>query len=169
MTKANGRGLNWRWEPPKQRFLRFIDQTAGADACWPWTGSKARNGYGQFGLSKSERHVMAHRYAWILFCGKIPKGLCVCHYCDNRACVNPAHLFVGTQQDNIRDCVRKQRHGTKTHPAIFARTGWRQLTVDQVKAIRADSRSERALAAEFGVSANCIGSIKRRRTWRFIP
>lgn len=163
MTKANGRGRGWRREPPERRFLRFADKSGGAAACWPWTGSKAPNGYGQFDK------IIAHRFSWTLVHGDIPEGLCICHRCDNRGCVNPAHLFLDTQQNNIRDCVSKGRHGTRTHPAKFARGGWRELTVDQVKTIRTDSRSYRALAAVFGVAPETISNIKRRLTWKFVP
>lgn len=76
---------------------------AGADECWEWIAGKDKDGYGWF---KRDR---AHRAAWIFFNGRIPEGFLVLHTCDNPPCVNPAHLFLGTQQDNMTDCLKKGR------------------------------------------------------------
>jgi hypothetical protein len=86
-------------------------------ACWEWTASKQRRGYGRFKLnSKPEK---AHRIAWSLVNGKIPEGMCILHKCDNPPCVNPLHLFLGTHADNMKDMRQKNRfvdHQTKkTH------------------------------------------------------
>jgi hypothetical protein len=89
-------------------FWSRVDASRGADSCWSWTGALDSGGYGQCG--RDRRLHKTHRVAWMLTHGEIPDGLVVCHHCDNRRCCNPAHLFVGTQGDNVRDMVRKGRN-----------------------------------------------------------
>jgi hypothetical protein len=94
--------------------------------CWEWTGTKGTSGYGIFkiGTKKNNTTHNAQRISWIIHNGPIPKGkgfhgICVLHTCDNRGCVNPNHLFLGTQKVNVRDCVQKGRKNNgqdkKTH------------------------------------------------------
>jgi hypothetical protein len=92
--------------PPEIRFWRHVRKNAG---CWEWTGGTAV-GYGSFGINRRTM-VGAHRFSWELHFGPIPPGLYVLHHCDNRLCVRPDHLFVGTARDNTMDMVRKGRHG----------------------------------------------------------
>lgn len=83
----------------------------GADGCWEWIGARTAYGYGQAWVARPMRtSVMAHRAAWAMERGPIPPGLLVLHSCDNPPCVNPAHLFLGTQSDNMLDSVSKGRH-----------------------------------------------------------
>lgn len=104
------------------RFWAKVDKSAGADACWPWTGALFRSGYGMIGIENQARR--ANRIAWQLTHGEIQPGLLVCHHCDNPPCVNPTHLFLGTAQDNTNDMMRKgristprgDRHGSRTKP-----------------------------------------------------
>lgn len=77
--------------------------------CWIWTGARGQSGHGQFFLRKHVS-VPAHRFAWSLANGPIPDGLLGCHHCDNPPCVRPSHIFIGTQLENIADCIRKGRH-----------------------------------------------------------
>lgn len=93
--------------PVEGRFWPRLDQSGGPEACWPWTGSRTRTGYGK--CSVDGRHVAAHRLAWQLTNGPIPDGLHVLHRCDNPPCCNPGHLFLGTHTDNVRDMLAKGR------------------------------------------------------------
>lgn len=82
-------------------------ERVGYEECWPWLGSKDRDGYGRYGADWLEHR--AHRVAWEFAFGPVPNNLCVLHKCDNRACVNPAHLWLGTNQDNTYDRSAKGR------------------------------------------------------------
>lgn len=99
------------------RFFKHVNKT---DSCWLWTASKNHKGYGQFGIGsrKNIKMVKAHRASWILHNGEIPEGLFVLHTCDIRHCVNPAHLFLGTNADNMCDMISKGRSMT---------CGWQSL------------------------------------------
>lgn len=92
--------------PLTDRFWEKVKK-GEPEACWPWTGHRGRNGYGRIAV-RSVGPVSASRASWFLAHGRWPSGV-VCHACDNPPCVNPAHLWEGTQRDNIRDCVAKGR------------------------------------------------------------
>lgn len=108
--------------PLRERFdaSYVVDPSTG---CWNWTGAVGRStGYGQ--IANKGVQLAAHRAAWLLFRGPIPPaktkdyfGTCVCHRCDNRRCVNPDHLFLGTHQDNMRDMIAKGRMAWRAKPA----------------------------------------------------
>ena len=152
-----------------ERFWNKVDKT---NSCWNWTGSVRSSGYGSFMLKGVAEQ--AHRVAWTLCNGEIPNhnsyhGMCVCHSCDNRKCVNPEHLFLGTHQDNMDDKTAKGRCAISS-----GRTGEKhsgsKLTDTEVRVIRAyyPSLSQVDLARSFGVDRGTIGYITRHQTWQHI-
>lgn len=130
--------------------------------CWLWLGYVNPNtGYARATLKRS---VNAQRVSWIAFRGEIPCGMHVLHRCDNRICVNPEHLFIGTNADNIADKVAKGRQAFNRgldHPAS-------KLTEDQVRAIHADPRPLTAIAVAFGVAKSTVTGIKYQGGWSHI-
>ena len=148
--------------------------------CWLWTGALTKRGYGVFNRAKS---AQAHRASWEIHCGLIPKGLCVLHRCDNPACVNPEHLFLGTHKDNMNDMHRKGRSADAVYPERWKEHGRRlgrgpkvrgekhhssKLTAEKVRAIRALSRAgmtNRGLARSYLVNPSTIAKIVNGKLW----
>ena len=102
----------------EERFWAKVDKT---ETCWLWTASKNWLGYGRFKFQGKTGG--AHRYSYLLINGSIPDGLCVCHKCDVRACVNPEHLWLGTISDNAKDMVSKNRHHWRARPQTHCKYG----------------------------------------------
>ncbi len=150
---------------PRAPVERFWAKVIKSDNCWLWSGKPNNDGYGIIILRKgiSER---AHRFSWIVHYGAIPKGMCVCHHCDNPACARPDHLYLGTIGDNNRDRSRKHRS------AMGERVPSAKLTIDDVRAIRATyakgTVSMRELARRFGCLHPTISHIVNGRSWRSV-
>lgn len=101
----------------KNAFFKHVSPQE--DGCWQWTGRIRDGGYGRMKLNGKE--TRAHRVSWLIHKGDIPNGLCVLHRCDNRLCVNPKHLFLGTRRDNYEDMKKKGRHSHgETHAAAVS-------------------------------------------------
>lgn len=141
---------------------RFLDQNAAVAGCWNWPNWKDKDGYGR--TKFNGKTAIAHRVAYILACGPIPDGLVVCHRCDNPACCRPDHLFVGTQADNCRDAMLKDRH------CRGMRNGLARLTDDDVRFIRAQAGrvTQVSLAAKFNVRQSSIWLIQNRKQWAHV-
>ena len=153
------------WERDPLKALRSKISICEDTSCWNWTGMTfIRGGYGVFTHRPSGRFVTrAHRASWELHRGAIPLGADVLHKCDNRICVNPDHLFLGTQAENMKDKVRKGRQNKgESH-------GRRKLTETQVIAIRSATGKAKEIAAAHGISEGTVYDIKRRKSWSHLP
>ena len=133
------------------RFWSKVDKR-GPDDCWEWQGAlSVTGGYGQ--IRVAGKTVKAHRLAYELAHDEeIPENMCVCHTCDNRPCMNPLHLFLGSKGDNNRDRHAKGRSHTK-------------LTDDQVQGIRLDTRAQHLIAKDHGIHQTMVSKIKRGDEW----
>lgn len=142
----------------------FWDKVDKGPGCWTWTASRDLAGYGQFGFRR--RVERAHRVSWILHNGEIPSGQKVLHRCDNPPCVNPAHLFLGTQADNVRDMFAKGRNRTSRGEAVNTA----KLTATQVLEILdlKGQADQVTIAAVYGVSRTLISEIHRRKVWKHL-
>lgn len=162
-----------------------VPQYAGLGACWLWTAACNSHGYGQLGIAGMGMQS-AHRLSYQLCVGEIPHtesahGTCVLHKCDNPLCVNPAHLRLGSNRENIQDAAAKQRmRKGDTHPArIYSghilrgeRAVGSIVTTAQVKELRmmhaAKRHTQKALALIFGIKVGHVNDIVRRRTWQHV-
>lgn len=132
------------------RFWEKVNKAA-SNGCWEWTAALKDNGYGTFRASKAEGMKYAHRVSYELHFGPIPKGLYVCHKCDNRKCVNPAHLWVGTHEENQQDMGRKGR----THSPAKRLS---DNTIREIRAAAAQSK-HKDVAKRFGISRSYVNRI----------
>lgn len=150
----------------EERWLLFLDKR-GDDECWTLKKKPHESGYYRFWDGDAKQYKMAHRYSYERYVGPT-NGLVVMHKCDNPSCVNPNHLRLGTQAENVYDMLDKGRGGHiyksgAEHPKS-------KLDEDAVRFIRSNlsSMTINDLAEKFSVSRNCISSIKHRATWKHI-
>lgn len=150
-------------ETAKERFWNKVD-VRGRDGCWLWSGTRTRDGYGSFWggeWRKNRKHspimVLAHRWSYQQEIGEIPDGICVLHRCDEPSCVRPSHLFLGTQADNVADCVTKERRN---------QSRYRKLSPKLHEQIADEYLSEKvslaALGRRYGVTYQTIRYIVKK-------
>lgn len=131
-----------------------------ANGCHIWTGAKLSSGYGRYSpLGRRSKRLYAHRFAWEMENGPIPDGLSVLHRCDNPSCVNPGHLFIGTQADNMRDMAEKRR-------STFGEANpMAKLKLEDVAAIKASPLTSYEIAPRYGISAGHVRQIRAGSRW----
>ena len=143
------------------------------NGCWEWQGSINDSGYGRTSIYESHERCLSHRLTYMLFIGEIPKGMHICHKCDNPRCCNPDHLFPGTPKDNIRDCVKKGRAAPgykKARPGVLH--GNAKLDDEKVKQIRKlyeEKHTFADIARIYEMSECRISQICKRTAWKHIP
>lgn len=150
-----------------QRFWSKV-QRLTPDRCWEWTAAIMAEGYGAFRIAKETCY--AHRIAYSLSCGPIPKELCVLHQCDNRRCCNPAHLFIGTDKDNAIDKSRKGRcHKSSSHRGeTHHQAKLRESDIHTIRQRAANGESKIKIAYDYGVDRTLIYMIEKRRIWTHV-
>jgi hypothetical protein len=141
---------------------RFWDKVArdGQDKCWPWQAGRNKDGYGYFHVNGATRY--AHRVAYVLAHGTLDPAMDVCHSCDNPCCVNPRHLWAGTNQANVADKVSKGRslHGVK-NPKCRLKAD----TVRQIVQLRNSGLHEKNIAQQIGCNRRTVSAILTGRQW----
>lgn len=155
-----------RKRPIAERFWMLV-AVGAPDACWEWRGQLSRDGYGRFRVG--EGRSRAHRVAHELSNGPIPGGLCVCHHCDNRLCCNPAHLWLGTNEENMADMVAKGRAArlqgeNSPHPKL---TNAAVLEIRRV-AVGGNRPADAELGIRFGVCEETVRKARIGATWKHV-
>jgi len=143
-------------------FWSCLD-TSDPDSCWEWPGTRAVAGYGVKRMNY--KLYLTHRLAYEYKNGPIPKGMYVCHKCDNPPCCNPSHLFLGWPQDNLRDAQQK---GRMPKGEAHKKSKLKDNDITQIKALANSNASRAELANRFGVSRGTIVDVLYGRTWKHI-
>ena len=139
---------------------RFWSKVQRGPGCWEWQACLETTGYGYYRYDG--RSQVAHRVSWKITNGPITNGLFVLHTCDNRKCVRPSHLFLGTKKDNTQDAIVKGRH-KHGEESVHAK-----LTEKDVKKIKKDRRTQHVIAQEYGIVQQHVSNIKNGHKWKHI-
>lgn len=146
-----------------ERFEEKFEKTEGE--CWMWTASVAGKGYGQMKLPKQRKQEYSHRLSYMIYKGEIPEGKYVCHTCDNPRCVNPDHLFIGTNKENLQDMKAK---GRSTFGEKNARAKLTEEQVKQIKSCLDSGMTQTQIAAAFNIHQVHVSRIKNGLRWEHL-
>jgi hypothetical protein len=149
------------------RFWEYVNQDTGTN-CWHWQSTLNKRGYGR--IRNRAVNLMAHRFSWELHNGPIPDGLFVCHSCDNPRCVNPAHLWLGTRQDNMDDMMTK---GRGSNPPVRRGDANNNATLTErdvrdIRARVANGETYTAIATTYSIHRSTAADIAKRKTWAHV-
>lgn len=146
-----------------ERFWTKVDKR-GHDDCWLWTAHFNGNGYGEIKADAPQRrNLIASRVAWELTSGPIPIGLMVLHKCDTPACVNPRHLRLGDQLDNMGEASQRDRTASGSRHGVSKIT---EADALEIKRRLAKGEAQEKIGRDYGLSQTAVGFIKRGKTWR---
>jgi hypothetical protein len=170
-TRRDSGGHNLPFSEEEYRASFFARVAKSDDGCWQWIGAKHRNGYGQ--AHRNGKPDRAHRVSWRIHFGEIPVGLFVLHRCDVKDCVNPSHLFLGTQSENMRDMMAKGRYrkGSTKNVPRGSRHWLAKLDeqkVLEIKRLHALGYGQVRLGKMFGVTREAIRAILRGWAWKHV-
>ncbi len=163
------KGFSWKHATEEERanhLWEFFNRNViRSEGCWDWKTKVSKRKYIFMFYTKSEPGIKAHRYSYMIHKGNIPDGMYVCHSCDNPRCTNPEHLFLGTNMDNVRDMMNKNRHniGSK-HP----RAKLNEVKVTEIKKLLKIGVPARRLARDFSVGCSTILRIKHGTHWKHV-
>lgn len=150
------------------RFWKFVSPCPNT-GCWLWVGAYQRKGYGHIGIGRrGQGNITASRLSFLIHHGPIPDGMFVLHKCDNPTCVNPDHLFCGTNADNMADCKSKGRARGKDEPLRGEDHHLTVLTSDDVRLIRSSKGTCADVGKSFGVSSSTVWNIRNKKTWSHV-
>ena len=162
----------WRKPTPKkftdeERFWKYVEKTV---TCWNWIGSKVFYGYGQININGKPKR--ANRYSWEIHRGEIPKGINVCHKCDNPSCVNPDHLFLGSQKENMKDMYLKGRENPPKGMRVYASKLNEESVIDIKNNYIIGSKDEKTnssyFAKKYNVHRSTINCVGNGKYWNHI-
>lgn len=149
--------------PPADQLDLYVDRSAGPDACWPWTGGLSK-GYGKLTVGKVA--LAAHRVAYALTRGPVPSDVSVLHRCDNKKCCNPAHLFLGTQADNMIDMLLKGRERNGHQPGRRPAAKLTAADVVDIRGAHEDGEfTLEQLSDQYAISVTQVRRIVRLEAW----
>jgi len=170
MLKRKIRSSKYGLVSPEERFWDNVSIPYGTCNCWDWLGTTNNKGYGTMGIKKHQ--YLAHRISWVLHFGEIPKGLIVCHNCDNPLCIDPYHLFLGTEKDNTKDAVDKGRLDNYSKHRRGSSNGNSKLKKEDVMEIRKlwsqGNLTQREIGELFDVDNTTINKITRGINWSWL-